>query len=73
MAGHGQGSALEAALHRAHLPADAGSAEVPARQRLQDLYRHRGRPGLRARVLGSHLWHPARAGGRQRPRDEIQL
>ena len=47
----GQGSALEAALHRAHLPADAGGAEVPARQRLQDLHRHRRRPGLRARVL----------------------
>ena len=48
-----QGPALEAALHRAHLPADAGGDEVPARQRLQDLHRHRRRPGLRARVLGA--------------------
>ena len=47
----GQGPALEAAVHRAHVPADAGSAQVPARQRLQDLHRHRRRTGLRARVL----------------------
>ena len=65
----GQGPALEAALHRAHLPADAGGAEVPARQRLQDLHRHRRRPGLRARVLPSRptasrpsRWSAPRAG-----------
>ena len=63
----GQGSALEAALHRADLSADAGGAEVPARQRLQDLHRHRRRPGLRARVLRADLRHPARAGGRHAP------
>ena len=46
----GQGPALEEAVQGAHLPADAGSAEVPARQRLQDVHRHRRRAGLRARV-----------------------
>ena len=45
----GQGPSLEAALHRARLPADAGGAAVPARQRLQDLHRHRRRSGLRSR------------------------
>jgi hypothetical protein len=50
VAGRGEGPALEEALYRTDLPADAGSAEVPARQRLQDLHRHRRRPGLRART-----------------------
>ena len=49
VARRGEGPALEEAVHRTDLPADAGSAEVPARQRLQDLHRHRRRPGLRAR------------------------
>ena len=62
--GDGEGSALEAPLHRADLPADAGSAEVPARQRLQDLHRDRRRPGLRARLCRAGLRHPARAGRR---------
>ena len=42
----GKGPALEAALHRADLPADAGGARLPARQWLQDLHRHRRRPGF---------------------------
>ena len=46
----GQGPALEAALHRPHLPADAGSYAIPAGQWLQDLHRHRRRPGFRARL-----------------------
>ncbi len=60
--GRGQGSALEAALHGADLPADAGSAEVPARQRLQDLHRHGRRAGLRARRTrsGSTASRPSR-------------
>ena len=48
------------------LSADAGSAQVPARQRLQDLHRHRRRAGLRARVRREDLRHSARAGGRHR-------
>ena len=50
MAGHRQGPALEAALHRTDLSADAGGDELPPRQRLQDLHRDRRRPGLRARL-----------------------
>ena len=53
LAGNSQGSALEAPLHRTHLSADAGGAEVSARQWLQDLYRHRRRPGFRARLSRS--------------------
>ena len=59
-----QGSSLEAALHRADLPADAGGAELLPRQRLQDLYRHRRRAGFRARLFRARLRHPAGAGGR---------
>ena len=61
-----QASALEAPLHRTRLPADARSAALSARQRLQDLHRDRRRPGLRARVFGTGLRHPARAGRRHR-------
>ena len=63
-----QASALEAALHRTHLPADAGGDAVPARQRLQDLHRHRRRSGLRARLLRAGLRHPAGTGRRHRGR-----
>ena len=66
VAGDSQGPALETPLHRTHLPADAGGTEVSSRQRLQDLHRHRRRPGLRARLFRADLRHPARAGGRQR-------
>src|SRR6266704_964267 len=67
------GSPLEAALHRADLPADAGGAEVPARQRLQDLHRHRRRPGLRAHLCGAGVRHSARAGGGHGGGDEVRL
>ena len=63
----GQGSALETSLHRTHLPADAGSPEIPPRQRLQDLHRHRRRPGLRARLCRADVRHPARASRRLLP------
>ena len=69
----GEGSALEAAVHRAHLSADAGSAQVPARERLQDVYRDRRRAGLRARVRGGDVWHSARAGRGHRGRNEIRV
>ena len=45
---HGQ--AIQAALHRAGVSADARAPLVSARERLQDLHRHRRRPGLRARL-----------------------
>ena len=47
--------------------------QVPARQRLQDLHRHRRRPGLRAHVRRAGLRHSARAGRRHRGRDEVRL
>ena len=62
----GEAPALQAALHRAGLPADARGAELPARQRLPDLHRHRRRPGFRARLRRAGLRHPAGAGGRLR-------
>src|SRR5262249_50447743 len=63
-------SALEAAVYRARLSADARSAALPARERLQDLYRDRRGPGLRARLCREGLRHPARAGGRHCGRND---
>ena len=50
MAGDGQASALQAALHRARLSADARGLGLSARQRVQHLHRDRRRPGVRARL-----------------------
>ena len=55
------------------LSADAGSAAIPARQRLQDLHRDRRRPGLRARLLRAGIRHPARAGRRHGRRNKVRL
>ena len=71
--GGGQGSSLEAALYRPHLPADAGGAAVPPRQRLQDLHRHRRRPGLRPDLRREDLRRSPRAGDRQRRRDDLRI
>ncbi len=68
-----QAPALGPPLHRADLPADARGDELSARERLQDLYRHRRRPGFRARLFRADLWHPARAGGRHGGRNKIRL
>ena len=57
-------SAVQAALHRAGLPADAGAARLSARQRLQDLHRLRRRHRVHAAVDRARLRHSARAGGR---------
>ena len=51
MARSSETSALEAAVHGVDLRADAGAHEIPASQRLQDVYRHRRGSGLRARLL----------------------
>ena len=42
-------------------------------QRLQDLHRHRRRPGLRAGICGARLRHSPRAGGRQRRRPQLSI
>jgi hypothetical protein len=44
------------ALHRTDLPADAGGVEIPACQRLQDLYRYRWRPGFRAGLRTEQIY-----------------
>ena len=64
-------SALQPALHRARLPADARAARLPAGQRLQDLHRLRRRRRVHAAVDGEGLRHPARAG--RRPRVKIKF
>src|SRR5438067_947995 len=69
----GQRRALEEALYGTHLSADAGSSEVPARQRLQDVHRDGRRHRLRPPVFGSDVRHTARAGRRQRGGCEIRL
>ena len=65
-------SALQAALHRAGLPADAGGAGVSARQRLQDLHRLRRRHRVHAAVDREGLRHSARAGRRLIDQDEVR-
>ena len=67
-----EGSALPAAVHRARLPADAGGDGLPAGQRLQDLHRHRRRPGVRARLQRAGLRRSAGAGGRIEHRHQVR-
>ena len=59
VAGNSEASALQTAVHRACLSADARGDGPPARQWVQDLYRDRRRTGLRARLCSSGLWHSA--------------
>ena len=68
----GQAPAVQAAVHRAGLPADAGSARVSAGQRLQDVHRLRRRDRVHAPVDREGLWHSARAGRRQHDQDEVR-
>ena len=64
--------ALRPPLHRPRLPADAGGARLPARQRLPDLDRLRRRHRLHAPLGRSGLRHPALAGHRQPDRSRLQ-
>ena len=63
---------IQAALHRAGLPADAGAARLPAGQRLQDLHRLRWRHRVHAAVDGEGLRHSARTGRRLLDQDTIR-
>ena len=63
---------LQAALHRAGLPADAGAARLSARQRLQDLHRLGRRHRVHAPVDRAGLWHSARAGRRLVDQDAVR-
>ena len=65
-------SALQAALHRAGLSADAGGARLSARQRLQDLHRLGRRHRVHAAVDREGLRHSARAGGRLLDQDAVR-
>ena len=56
---------------RHDLSADARSARLPARERLQDLHRLRRRHRVHAPVGGAGLWHPAGTGRRQQHEDEV--
>ena len=60
------------ALHRDGLSADARTARLSARERLQDLHRLRRRHRVHAPVDGEGLRHPARAGRRQQRQDEVR-
>ena len=56
--------ALQASLQRAYLSADGGTARLPARQWVQDLYRVGRWHRVHAALGGEGLWHTARAGDR---------
>ena len=58
----GTRSAFQASLHRARLPADARTARLSARQRLQDVHRLGRRHRDDAPMDREDLWHSARAG-----------
>ena len=64
LARDGAPSALQAALHRTRLPADARTARLSAREWLQDLHRLGRRRRVHARLGGASLRHPARTGDR---------
>ena len=55
VAGDGQASALQGALHRPGLPADAGAARLFARQRLQDLHRRPAAGSSSCAILPTRL------------------
>ena len=57
-------SEVQAPLHRAGLPTDAGTARLSARQRLQDVHRLRRRHRVHAAVDRADLWHSARTSRR---------
>ena len=71
LACEGEASALEAALYRTRLSADARSHALPAGQRLQDLHRDRRHAALRARLRRAGLRHSAGANHRHGGRNEV--
>ena len=68
----GDASENRAAVHRDGVPADAGSAGLPARQRVQDLHRLGRRRRVHAPVGGTGLRHSAGAGRRQQRQAEAR-
>ena len=72
LAGHGPPPALPPGLHRAHLSTHARSDALPARQRLQDVHRHRWRSGVRSCLRDTGLRGSTRAGDRFEPAHEVR-
>ncbi len=68
---HGETSGDRQALPRHDLSADARSARLFPRERLQELHRLRRRHRVHAPVGGSGLWHPAGTGRGQQHEDEV--
>ena len=60
-------------VHRDGLPTDARSPRLPARERLQDLYRFRRRGRVHAAMGGEGVRHSTRAGGGQPQQDEYEV
>ncbi len=69
---HREASEDRQALHRDGLPADARSARVPARERLQELHRLGRRHRVHAPVGGAGVWHSAGAGHWQQHQDPVR-
>ena len=68
----GPASEDEAALHRHGVPADAGAAGLPARERVQDVHRVRRRRRVHAALGRARVRHSARAGRRQPSQGEVR-
>src|SRR4029079_8784369 len=60
------------ALHRDAVSADARSACLSSRERLQDLHRIRRRRRVHATLARESLWHPPRAGRGEQRQIEIR-
>ena len=58
-------------VHGDGIPADAGTAALPAPPRLHDLYRLRRRHRFYARLVGACLRHPTAAGDRHQRGDRV--
>ncbi len=70
--GDGEAPEAQPAVHRPRVPADAGGARLPARERVPDLHRVRRRHRVRAGVLRAELRHSAGAGDRLQHQDALR-
>ena len=72
LARQGQSPALRPAVYRSHLSAHAGGDAVSARQRVQDLHRHRRRAGVCARLQRTSVWRSTGTGGGIKHRHDLR-
>src|SRR5208283_1617076 len=68
----GQAPEIQSSIHRTDLPAHAGAARLPARQRFQNLHRLRRRNRIHACLCGQGLRDSSRAGDRQQHRNQVR-